>query len=347
SKIYNANRGVELRFIKYNKEYSPEEEIKRHKIFNENKLMIEEHNKKFKEGEVTFTMKINKFSDMLLEETSYLRGYKPSKDPPKGGLLYMVDDDATFPDSVDWREKGYVTPVKDQGDCGSCWAFSAKTGKLVSLSEQNFIDCMDDRDYDCDGCWGGLTTSCFLYTKENNGTDSEESYPYLAKRELLAATATVGPISVAIDAHSLSFQQYSQGVYYNPTCDPDLHNHAVLVTGYGTYNGEEYWMVKNSWGTEWGDNGYIMMARNRSNNCDKYNKEYSPEEDIKRHQIFNENKLMIEEHNKKFEEGEVTFTMEINKFSDIGRSIVISVLKTLVEPAQDTDTLLKAPNVNS
>ncbi|KAL7631753.1 UNVERIFIED_CONTAM: hypothetical protein RMT77_017934 [Armadillidium vulgare] len=289
--------------IKYNKEYSPEEEIKRHKIFNENKLMIEEHNKKFK-GEVTFTMIINKFSDMLLEETSYLRGYKPSKDPPKGGLLYMVDDDATFPDSVDWREKGYVTPVKDQGDCGSCWAFSAtgalegqnfkKTGKLVSLSEQNFIDCMDDRDYDCDGCWGGLTTSCFLYTKENNGTDSEESYPYLAKdgdhcgfspqniggtcsryryavkgteRELLAATATVGPISVAIDAHSLSFQQYSQGVYYNPTCDPDLHNHAVLVTGYGTYNGEEYWMVKNSWGTEWGDNGYIMMARNRSNNC--------------------------------------------------------------------------------
>ncbi|KAL7631752.1 UNVERIFIED_CONTAM: hypothetical protein RMT77_017933 [Armadillidium vulgare] len=287
---------------KYNKEYSPEEDIKRHQIFNENKLMIEEHNKKYEEGEVTYTMEINKFADMLLEEISYLRGYKPSKNPPKGGSLYKVDEDLIFPDSVDWREKGYVTPVKDQGQCGSCWAFSGtgalegqnfkKTGKLVSLSEQNFIDCIDDNE--CYGCDGGFPNSCFFYTEENNGTDTEESYPYLGKdgkhcnfspqnvggtctgyrytfkgteRELLAATATVGPISVCIDANSRSFHHYSKGVYYNPRCSSYELDHAVLVTGYGTYNGEEYWMVKNSWGTEWGENGYIMMARNRSNNC--------------------------------------------------------------------------------
>ncbi|RXG61728.1 Digestive cysteine proteinase 2 [Armadillidium vulgare] len=204
--------------------------------------MIEEHNKKYEEGEVTYTMEINKFADMLLEEISYLRGYKLSKGPPKGGSLYKVDEDSIFPDSVDWREKGYVTPVKDQGQCGSCWAFSGtgalegqnfkKTGKLVSLSEQNFIDCGDSTEH-----------------------------------ELLAATATIGPISVSIDANSISFHLYSQGVYYNPHCSSWDLDHAVLVTGYGTYNGEEYWMVKNSWGTEWGENGYIMMARNRSNNC--------------------------------------------------------------------------------
>ncbi|RXG58371.1 Digestive cysteine proteinase 2 [Armadillidium vulgare] len=215
---------------KYNKEYSPEEDIKRHQIFNENKLMIEEHNKKYEEGEVTYTMEINKFADMLLEEISYLRGYKPSKNPPKGGSLYKVDEDLIFPDSVDWREKGYVTPVKDQGQCGSCWAFSG-TG---ALEGQNF--------------------------KKTGKLVSTE-------RELLAATATVGPISVCIDASSRSFHHYSKGVYYNPRCSSYELDHAVLVTGYGTYNGEEYWMVKNSWGTEWGENGYIMMARNRSNNC--------------------------------------------------------------------------------
>ncbi|RXG60035.1 Cathepsin O, partial [Armadillidium vulgare] len=174
----------------------------------------------------------------LLEEISYLRGYKPRKGPPKGGSLYKVDEDLIFPDSVDWREKGYVTPVKDQGQCGSCWAFSAD-GDHCNFSPQNI---------------GGTCTG-YRYTFK--GTE----------RELLAATATVGPISVCIDASSRSFHHYSQGVYYNPDCSSWDLDHAVLVTGYGTYNGEEYWMVKNSWGTEWGDNGYIMMARNRSNNC--------------------------------------------------------------------------------
>ena len=133
----------------------------------------------------------------------------------------------------------------------------------------------------------------FQYIKENNGIDTEASYPYVARDErcrfnsanvgatdtgyvdvrhddesaLQEASATIGPISVAIDASHSSFQMYSSGVYYEPSCSTTQLDHGVLVVGYGTHNGEAYWLVKNSWGTDWGMNGYIMMSRNRQNNC--------------------------------------------------------------------------------
>ncbi|KAL7631760.1 UNVERIFIED_CONTAM: hypothetical protein RMT77_017941 [Armadillidium vulgare] len=285
---------------KYNKQYSLEEDIRRVKIFTENKIKIAEHNKKFNEGIVTFTMGFNKFADMLPEETSYLRGYKrTSNDLIKEGSFFQAAEGVTYPDSVDWRDEGYVTPVKDQGQCGSCWAFSAtgslegqnfkKTGTLVSLSEQNLVDCVPR----C-GCYrGGLMIDAFHYVRKNGGIDSEDSYPYIAmngdcsynssniggtcdgfrftkpfdENALLAATATIGPISTAIDASQFSFQFYGGGIYYEEKCSDIALDHGVLVVGYGSENGKDYWLVKNSWGTEWGIDGYIKMSRNRDNNC--------------------------------------------------------------------------------
>lgn len=194
-----------------------------------------------------------------------------------------------------------MSRVKDQGQCGSCWAFAAtgalegqhfrKTGKLVELSEQNLLDCTNS--YNCQGCNGGRTHMSFLYIRDNKGIDSESSYPYTAKQgncnfersavaatdngyillkqgseqELLKAVASIGPMAVYIHA-ATSLMSYRSGVYYEPLCDPSKINHAVLVVGYGTDpRGGDYWLVKNSWGQRWGDRGYVKMARNRNNNC--------------------------------------------------------------------------------
>jgi cathepsin L len=203
---------------------------------------------------------------------------------------------------VDWRQKGYVTPVKNQGQCGSCWAFSAtgslegqtfkKTGKLVSLSEQQLVDCSGK--FGNDGCNGGMVDSAFAYIKANGGLDTEESYPYLAKddqchfnpqavgakdtgftdieqgseSQLQEAVASNGPVSVAIDASHETFQFYKSGVYNEPECSSSQLDHGVLVVGYGQSDaGEAFWIVKNSWGPTWGDSGYIMMSRNKNNQC--------------------------------------------------------------------------------
>lgn len=167
-----------------------------------------------------------------------------------------------------------------------------RTGKLVSLSEQNLIDC--SAKYGNNGCEGGLMDNAFRYIKDNHGLDTEKSYPYEAEDDkcrynpknsgatdrgytdiesgsenhLKAAVATVGPISVAIDASHESFQFYSEGVYDEPQCDSQALDHGVLAVGYGTTeDGVDYWLVKNSWGATWGDKGYILMSRNKDNQC--------------------------------------------------------------------------------
>ncbi|XP_074186340.1 procathepsin L isoform X2 [Rhinolophus sinicus] len=279
------------------------EEGWRRAVWEKNMKMIELHNQEYSQGKQTFTMAMNAFGDMTNEEfRQVMNGLQHQKH--RKGKVFQEPPLAEIPPSVDWREKGYVTPVKDQGQCGSCWAFSAtgalegqmfrKTGKLVSLSEQNLVDC--SRSQGNEGCDGGLMDNAFQYVKENRGLDSEESYPYHAKdesckykpefsaandtgfvdihkreRSLMKAVASVGPISVGIDASYSSFQFYKKGIYYEPKCSSEDLDHGVLVVGYSFEGGEldnnKYWIVKNSWGTEWGMDGYIKMAKDRKNNC--------------------------------------------------------------------------------
>ncbi|XP_065343397.1 procathepsin L-like [Cloeon dipterum] len=266
---------------------------------------VRKQNELYEKGESTWKAGINQFADMDDNEfkTTYL-GFKTwfIKDN-EVGATFISPHGVELPPSKDWRELGAVTPIKDQGQCGSCWAFSAtgslegqhfrKTGVLVSLSEQDLVDC--SHKYDNHGCDGGLMDNAFLYVKRNKGIDTEEAYPYEGQDgkcrfnasnigatdsgfvdieegnedKLKEAVATIGPISVAIDASSDSFRIYLEGVYYEPDCSSDFLDHGVLAVGYGTdeKTGMDYWIVKNSWSTTWGDKGYIKMARNKDNNC--------------------------------------------------------------------------------
>ena len=192
--------------------------------------------------------------------------------------------------------------MKYQGSCGACWAFSAvgalegqlklKTGKLISLSAQNLVDCSNEEKYGNKGCGGGYMTEAFQYIIDNGGIEADASYPYKATDEkchynsknraatcsryiqlpfgdedaLKEAVATKGPVSVGIDASHSSFFFYKSGVYDDPSCTGNV-NHGVLVVGYGTLDGKDYWLVKNSWGLNFGDQGYIRMARNNKNHC--------------------------------------------------------------------------------
>lgn len=212
-----------------------------------------------------------------------------------------------LPSSIDWRNEGAVNGVRNkrQGECGSCWAFSTtgaiegqhfrKTGKLVSLSEQNLVDCTDNCSCE-DGCSLNEAYSHVM----NNGIDTTDEYPtpyseaggvckfvnssnvikitgfkmIIASNskgheyELQEAIATIGPISVEMDASHSSFQHYHGGIYYEPKCKSSGLDHGVLAVGYGTTEkGEHYYIVKNWWGEDWGDRGYFKIVRNRNNHC--------------------------------------------------------------------------------
>ena len=260
---------------------------------------VAEHN----EGDHSFTVGLNKFAD--LTNTEFLERYTGFHTAAAGQTSEFIHDDENVGISgiqVDWRSKGAVTGVKDQGQCGSCWSFSTtgavegiwklKNGTLTSLSEQNLMDC--SRSYGNMGCNGGLMDSAFKYIINNQGIDTEKSYPYEMKTsyncrygqsgkvwgavihkyydvrsgsESSLQTAVNGqPVSVAIDASNASFQLYKGGIYNEPKCSSSRLDHGVLAVGYG-HDGSDYWIVKNSWGTGWGDAGYIYMSRNANNQC--------------------------------------------------------------------------------
>jgi len=259
-------------------------------------MFIENFNKK----NLSYSLAINQFADLTnVEFNQYYKGLKTAVDRLPGSSNTPVH--AAAPTSWDWRTKNAVTVIKNQGQCGSCWSFSTTgstegaraidTGNLISLSEQQLVDCSTS--YGNEGCNGGLMDYAFQYIIANGGLDTEASYPYTAQdgschwnptncattvgsyndvssgdeNALLNAVYTVGPVSVAIDASQSSFQFYSSGVYYDPNCSSTVLDHGVLAIGYGTSSGSDYWIVKNSWGTSWGMSGYIWMARNRSNAC--------------------------------------------------------------------------------
>ncbi|XP_059163576.1 procathepsin L-like [Physella acuta] len=286
---------------KHNKTYTGDDDVIRRYIWQLNLKTIEEHNELYAKGLKSYYLKENEYSDMSEDEfRATMNGFRPKQPLTPGnyesGLLKDV-----LPPSVDWRKKGYVTRVKDQGHCGSCWAFSStgsvegqhfkQTGKLVELSESNLVDC--SRKWGNHGCSYGYIDQAFQYVIDNKGIDTEASYPYVPMDEpckfnssnvgakirsfekvksgsedsLMQAVATVGPVSVAIHLSMPSFKNYGGGVYDEPDCSSTDLDHAVLVVGYGTQDDKDYWLVKNSWGTSFGLDGYILMSRNKNNQC--------------------------------------------------------------------------------
>ncbi|KAI3802413.1 hypothetical protein L1987_30545 [Smallanthus sonchifolius] len=289
------NAMYESWLVKHGKFYNAlGEKEKRFQIFKDNIRYIEEHNS----GDHSYKLGLNKLADLSVEE--YRLTYTGAKKIDSKRKLnnvksdrYSVRSGDDLPDSFDWRTKGAVAAVKDQGSCGSCWAFSTigsveavnqiVTGDLITLSEQELVDC--DTSYN-QGCNGGDMDYAFDFIVKNGGIDTDKDYPYTGKdgrcdsarknakvvsidgyedvpvnnEAALQKAAANQPITVAIEASSRDFQFYTSGVF-SGSCGTDL-DHGVVVVGYGTENGKDYWIVRNSWGAEWGEEGYIRMERN-------------------------------------------------------------------------------------
>lgn len=256
---------------------------------------------------LTYTLGHNQFSGMdLIEFTQYL-GFSNEKftENLRGFTNVESIDVSSLPSSIDWVDLGGVTPVKDQGQCGSCWSFSTTGslegayfvtyGELLSFSEQQLVDCDNWKNGGRDhGCNGGLMDNAFNWIQSNGGLCSESAYPYVSGTTETAGTCTTTcsvnskskiqshvdvtassdsammtaltkqPVSVAIEADQAAFQLYKSGVFTG-TCGTNL-DHGVLVVGYGSESGSDYYKVKNSWGTSWGLDGYILLGRGYSYN---------------------------------------------------------------------------------
>ncbi|KAJ9170866.1 hypothetical protein P3X46_018930 [Hevea brasiliensis] len=275
---------------KYGKSYrSAGERQRRFQIFKDNVEFIDSFNAK---GHKTYKLGINKFADQTIAEFQAThKGYKRLGSKRLEKTSFKYENVTVVPPSMDWRKKGAVTPVKDQGNCLSCWAFSAvaaiegiikiTTGKLISLSEQELLDC-DTKGIN-QGCKGGLMEDAFKFIISKKGISSRANYTYKANQgtckkapheakikryevvpannetKLLMAVANQ-PVSVCVDSRSQDFTYYENGIFMGD-CGTEV-DHGVTIVGYGTTSeGIKYWLVKNSWGDDWGENGYMRIKR--------------------------------------------------------------------------------------
>jgi C1A family cysteine protease len=286
---------------RFNKRYQTLEEMEhRFDIFRTNLRSIILHNLDHTQN---FTMGVNQFTDLTQQEfkESFVGGLKPETLVGSYGCKSFSSSAFSAPVAVDWRAKGAVTSVKDQGYCGSCWTFSSTgavegawaiaTGKLLDLSEQQLVDCATGLTYGSHGCNGGQMEGAFKYVIDH-GQCSYASYPYTSGTTQTSGTCksctpvakltscsdvkpndqislkgavAQQPVSIAIEADTRYFQSYSGGVLTSTSCGTNL-DHGVLIVGYGSQSGQDYWLVKNSWGTTWGEQGYVKIARSSSTN---------------------------------------------------------------------------------
>ena len=269
-------------------------------VFLANQKYVQQFNSNPKN---TYKLSVNKFAALTNSEYQSLLGYKSTLGgSSKGKFLIPSKPQRTATENLDWREKGVVNDVKNQLFCGSCWAFSViqsvesvwaiENNQLLSLSEQNLVDCVDT----CYGCNGGeMYLACdYVIQKQNGQFNLEEQYYYISIGEFTcyfdrydkvahisgyitinsgdeddqaAKIEQYGPASVAIDASSLSFQLYWGGVYDNDSCSSTELDHGVGCVGFGVEDNVKYWIIRNSWGSWWGESGYIRTVRGKNNQC--------------------------------------------------------------------------------
>ncbi|XP_057505243.1 actinidain-like [Actinidia eriantha] len=279
--------------IKYGKSYnSLGERERRFETFKESLRFIDEHNADTKRS---YRVGLNQFADLTDEEfqSTYL-GFTSSSNKTKVSNRYEPRVGQVLPDYVDWRSVGAVVDIKHQGPCSSCWAFSAiaaveginkiVTGNLISLSEQELVDC--GRTQSTRGCNRGYMTDAFEFIINNGGINTEENYPYTAQDDqcnldlqnekyvtidnyeyvpyndewALQTAVAYQPVSVALESIGDAFKYYVSGIFTGP-CGTET-DHAVTIVGYGTQGDMDFWIVKNSWGTMWGEGGYMRILRN-------------------------------------------------------------------------------------
>ena len=286
---------------KFNKKYESLEELEeRFQIFSSNLKSIISHNLDHKHN---FTMGVNQFTDLTSQEfkSIYASGLKSSLG--SFGCVPFSSQGTNVPAAIDWTKSGVVNPVRDQGYCGSCWAFATtanaesvwaiSTGKLLDLSEEFLVDCASGTGYFNMGCNGGQPDSAFKYMI-NNGQCTDASYPYTSgatgksgpcqkctsagvkftscydvtpnNQLVLKAAVSKQPVAIAIEASSRYFQSYSSGILTDAIQCGTTLDHAVEIVGYGTESGIDYWKVRNSWGTLWGEAGYVRIKKSSSTN---------------------------------------------------------------------------------